>query len=144
MNETLAEFNCRLAVPPPRGWRYWTKWHTPRFVGHKIKPDPHILAQTAEGRLILYHELKHFEDAVTRPGRYYFASVSKAPGAGFAHVIMETRGYLQSHGLRGLNPKYALASIRKVGREGLVYRDAAITLGLGVTGYISYYVVTRV
>ena len=112
----------------PKGLSYFWKSYTPKFVPPRIVPDPHALAQTIEGRLALSHELQHVDDILNHPELYYFARISKAPGAGIAHFIYEARGYIQSSGL--LNPNYAMASIQSAGRAPLVYRDIGIVAGL--------------
>ena len=86
------------------------------------------------------HELQHFLDATQHPQYYYFARASNAPGAGLAHFVFETRGYLQSHGLQALfNPSLAMASVRHAGRAHLVYRDLAGLAGLGGLGGFVYW-----
>ena len=119
---------------PPKGWRYFVQRYKPKFFNHKIIPSPSVLRQTAKGRKILAHEMQHMTDAIKHPEFFYFSRISRAPGAGIGHVIMETRGYLQSHGLRALWPGYAMRSVQGAGRAGLVYRDLAILGGLGAAG----------
>ena len=58
------------------------------------------------------------------------ASVFTSP-SGIANLLLEARGYFQSHGWRGLNPTYAMRSIRGEGRTYLIYRDLELIGGLG-------------
>lgn len=124
----------RLASAPPKGIQKYITLYRPRFIGHKITPSPAELVASGRSRY-LYHELKHFTDASKHPEFFYFARVSRAPGSGFAHFVMETRGYLQSHGLRALNPLHAIRSVRAEGRAQLIYRDIGILGGfIGLAG----------
>ena len=89
---------------------------------------------------VAFHELKHFTDVDAHPGLYYFARRSTAPGSGLAHFVYETRGYLQSHGLRALfDPSLAMASVQHAGRAHLVYRDLIGLGGLATIGLVGWW-----
>jgi len=140
--KVVGSFKIDLTNPPPQGWRYWTTPYSPKFANPRIvDPATGLKVPTnALGSKTGLHELQHFLDATQHPQLYYFARASNAPGAGLAHFVFETRGYLQSHGLKALfNPSLAMASVRHAGRAHLVYRDLAGLAGLGALGAFSYW-----
>jgi hypothetical protein len=140
--KVVGSFKIDLTNPPPQGWRYWTTPYSPKFANPRIV-DPATglkVPTSALGSKTGLHELQHFLDATQHPQLYYFARASNAPGAGLAHFVFETRGYLQSHGLQALfNPSLAMASVRHAGRAHLVYRDLAGLAGLGGLGGFVYW-----
>ena len=140
--KVVGSFKIDLTNPPPQGWRYWTTPYSPKFANPRIV-DPATglkVPTSALGSKTGLHELQHFLDATQHPQLYYFARASNAPGAGLAHFVFETRGYLQSHGLQALfNPSLAMASVRHAGRAHLVYRDLAGLAGLGGLGGFAYW-----
>jgi len=91
----------------------------------------------------LSHETRHALDFLDHPEFAYYATSSRAPGAGLAHFVFEARGYLQSPGLRALvDPRipgpmasvrsYALGGVPQM-RHQLVYRD--LLIGGSIIGY---------
>ena len=140
--KVVGSFKIDLTNPPPQGWKYWTTPYSPKFANPRIV-DPATglkVPTSALGSKTGLHELQHFLDATQHPQLYYFARASNAPGAGLAHFVFETRGYLQSHGLQALfNPSLAMASVRHAGRAHLVYRDLAELAGLGGLGGFVYW-----
>ncbi len=116
----------------PEPWRlfkpsYKVEIHMP--VGLRAA-DPRRYARN------LSHEIRHALDFLYHPQFAYYATKSKAPGAGLAHYVFEARGYLQSHGVRALvDPRIPgpMASVRSFTinrvpqmRHRLVYRDLLI------------------
>jgi hypothetical protein len=116
----------------PEPWRlfkpsYKVEIHMPAGL---MAADPRRYARN------LSHEIRHALDFLYLPQFAYYATKSKAPGAGLAHYVFEARGYLQSHGFRALvDPRIPgpMASVRSFTinhvpqmRHMLVYRDLLI------------------
>lgn len=140
--KVVGEFQIDLANPAPGGWRYLVTPMKPKFVNPRIvDPVTHRVLRAADlDNPIAFHELQHFADATSHPGLYYFARGSRAPGSGLAHFVYETRGYLQSHGLRALyDPSLAMASASHAGRANLVYRDLIGLAGIGTAGLVEWW-----
>ena len=133
----VGAFKIDLVNPPPQGVKYWITPYSPKFANPRIV-DPVTGAKVPLsflGSKIGRHEFQHWLDATGHAQLYYYARVSNAPGAGLAHFVYETRGYLQSHGIIALlKPSLAMASVRHSGRAHLVYRDLAGLAGIGGFG----------
>ena len=103
--------------------------YTPQLIVEGIEIDPSLVG--AARAVTEAHELVHVGQAMKYPNLTWMGTFSRAPGAGFANIALETQAYVATEGLAGL--RGVLGSVKEAGRMPLVWRDLAITGVIGGT-----------